>query len=200
MNESNGITFEQINPSTSSYNVDMVAQAGYDKTAIGYMPETRHARRTAGGQRKPADSGLPIAPEDRAALKLYLSRAVEAAGKMVSASTSRDSFGLYAASEALNDALRQMWRFRSVKHDDPDWRAILTAALGIIPQAKKKESIETLSTERCRSVHDMVTRCLSLSTKGADEAVEAVRLIEDAGFSPFYAISGDDSDEVAEGS
>src|SRR6266540_3623904 len=199
MNESNEITFEPISPLSSSYNVERLTQAGYDKTAAVYVPEQRHARRIADGKGRPAETGLPIAPEDRAALKLHWSRAVKAAGEMVSASTGHDSFALYGASEALNEALRQMWRFKSVKHDDLDWQAILTAALGIIPQAKKEERIETLPQERCRSIHDLVTRCLSLSTKGADEAVEAVRLIEEAGFSPFYAISGDDSEEVAEG-
>jgi hypothetical protein len=54
-----------------------------------------------------------------------------------------------------------------------------------------QKRVECLTSEQCRSIREIVDRYLGPATRSRDDLVEVVRLIEDAGFDPYAAISGD---------
>jgi hypothetical protein len=139
-------------------------------------------------------------PEERAALRQAYEGAVRAASILVRASLAEDVFSKFAGGAELQRSLERMWELRRVKDEDQHWKAILSGAMGIVPQVLEQGGYDVLPTEACRSINDLVTRCLSLSTKGKEETVESTRLIRDAGFSPFHFISGDPGEpEPSEG-
>ena len=58
--------------------------------------------------------------------------------------------------------------------------------------AEKK--VEQLTPDECLSIRDIVDRYLGPATRSNDDLNEVIRLIEDSGFDPYAAISGDLAD------
>lgn len=97
--------------------------------------------------------------------------------------------GLVIAADNLEVALDKLWGLRAVR--DLDWRTILNHAQGMLRQAFAEKRVEQLTPEQCRSIQTIIDRYLGPATKSVDDLNEVVRIIEDSGFDPYYAISGD---------
>jgi hypothetical protein len=99
---------------------------------------------------------------------------------------------LCIATDNLDIALGRLWELRKAR--DINWQTILNHTQGLLKQAFKAKRVEELNEEQCRRILEIVDRYLGPATKGTDDLNEVVRLIEDAGFDPYGAISGDQAD------
>jgi hypothetical protein len=100
-----------------------------------------------------------------------------------------------AAADELDVALAKLWDLREAR--DINWQAILNHTQGVLKQFFADKQVETLCPEQCRRIMEIVDGYLGPSTKTADELVEVIRLVEDAGADPFGAISGDPDETPA---
>src|SRR5262249_4339121 len=141
------------------------------------------------GQNERAPAGRVIRPETRAALRACWKGAVETAAEMIRASEDGDERGLVIAADDLDSALAKLWELRAAR--DIDWLTILNHAQGMLKQAFAQARVERLTPDQCRCIKKIVDRYLGPATKTIADLTEVIRLIEDAGFDPYFAISGD---------
>jgi hypothetical protein len=97
--------------------------------------------------------------------------------------------GLLRAADDLEQALAELWDLRAAR--DVDWQTILNHTQGLLRQAFAAKRVEGLAPEQCRAVREIVDRYLGPASRTPEDLVEVLRLIEDAGFDPYGAISGD---------
>jgi hypothetical protein len=147
-------------------------------------------RRRDPSKGKPTTS--PRRPELRTAFRAHWKAAVDAAVRMSEAAETRDPISLGIASDDLESSLKELWKLRAVR--DIDWQTILNHAQGMLRQAFAERRVERLTPPQCRMIRHIVEDHLGPASKTADELNEVLRLIEDAGFDPFCAISGDPSE------
>src|SRR5262249_50754919 len=120
--------------------------------------------------------------------------AKRAAWAMVEAAKYQEAMTLATAANALDLALRKMWEIRAGR-PDMDWRTILNHTRRVLQQCFDNKQVETLSVEQCQRIREIVERHLGPAAKNVDDLRGAVRLMEDAGFDPYAAISADPVDE-----
>jgi hypothetical protein len=154
---------------------------------IQARPRQLRARVPSQG-RQDRRSTLP-APKVRLALRVNWKAAREAADAMVQAGASKDMAGLAIAADDLDQALAKLWELRSVR--DLDWQTILNHVQGMMRQFFARKQVEELTQEQCRRILTIVEDYLGPATKSVADLNEVLRLIEDAGFDPYGAISGD---------
>jgi len=130
-------------------------------------------------------------PESRATFRSYWKAAHEAAEEMVRAAERNDCMGLAIAADNLELALAKLWDVREGR--DIDWKTILNHMQGMMRVFFLERRAESLSAEQCRKIETLTRHYLGPATKSTDDLNEAIRLIEDSGFDPYAAISGDDS-------
>lgn len=140
-------------------------------------------------------SPLPT-PEMREALRVNWKAAREAAAAMVQAAADQDLPGLGIAADDLDQALAKLWELRSFR--DLDWQTILNHVQGMMRQFFARKQVEVLTKEQCQKIWTIIEENLGPATKTVDDLNEVLRLIEDAGFDPFEAISGDVLDKRLE--
>lgn len=168
--------------------------------SVGYGAPTgeaevhfRRADQRQGSDRaRPKTGTAPVRPETRAALRDRWKAARAAAEAMVQAA-GQDPMGLAIAADNLELTLGGLWELRAAR--DIDWRTILNHVQGMVRQAFADKKVEQLTTEQCGCILEIVDRHLGPATKTTDDLNEVVRLIEDAGFDPYAAISGDPADD-----
>jgi hypothetical protein len=100
---------------------------------------------------------------------------------------------LTVAADNLDLALGKLWSLRSSR--DVNWTTILNHAQGMMKELFAAKQVEQLTPEQCDAILGLVDRHLGPSTKTLGDLNEAIRLIEDAGFDPYGAISGDPEGE-----
>ncbi len=154
---------------------------------------TRMAQVPRLARKQGPSAGPLIRPEARAAARAHWKGARAAAGAMLRAAESQDVMGLAIAADDLDLALAKLWEERATR--DLDWRTILNHAQGLLRQLFAARQVEQLTPEQCRCIGAIVDRHLGPATKTTDDLNETIRLIEDAGFDPYAAISGDPLDE-----
>lgn len=132
-------------------------------------------------------------PETRAAFRRLFKSALEAAAKMVDAANTQESMSLTIAADDLDIALSRLWELRD--HRDVNWQTILNHAQCMFKQLFAEKRVEQLTAAQCQAIQELVENYLGTSTKTTSDLNEAVRLIEDAGCDPYWAISGDPADE-----
>jgi hypothetical protein len=167
---------------------------------LGYGPATgepaegfaraAQPRRAAGA--RPAPASPLRRPETRAAARTHWKNARQAAEAMLLAARNGQLMELLIAADNLDFSMGQLWALRSTR--DINWRAILNHAQGMLRQAFAAKQVEQLTAEQCCCIRELVERHLGPATRTAEDLAEAVRLIEDAGFDPYGAISGDPPD------
>jgi hypothetical protein len=108
---------------------------------------------------------------------------------MVSSAQGGDKMALGVAVDNLDIALGKLWGLRASR--DVNWKTVLNHAQGMLKALFSAKRVEQLTPEQCEAILELVDRHLGPSTKTLDDLNEAVRLIEDAGFDPYGAISGD---------
>jgi hypothetical protein len=165
------------------------AATGEGGSAVGHLgvPGRREARRPA------AHTGrVGRRPEERVAFRGHWKKALEAARAMVNAAKARDAMGQAIAVDELDLALAKLWDLRRCR--DIDWQTILNHAQGLLKQIIAAKQMESLSAEQCQCIWQIVERHLGPATKSLDNLNETVRLIEEVGFDPYAALSGDARD------
>jgi hypothetical protein len=105
------------------------------------------------------------------------------------AATGQDLMQLANAADELDIALAELWKLRSAR--DINWQTILNHAQGMMRLAFAEKRVEQLTPEQCAAIRAIVDRHLGTATKSVDDLNEVVELIEQAGFDPYAAISGD---------
>jgi hypothetical protein len=96
---------------------------------------------------------------------------------------------LAIAADNLDLALGKLWDLRATR--DINWRTILNHVQGMIRQLFAARRIEQLSPAECEVFVELVNRYLGPATRTLDDLNDALRLVEDAGFDPYAAVSGD---------
>jgi hypothetical protein len=89
----------------------------------------------------------------------------------------------------LDQALAKLWELRSLR--DLDWKTILNHVQGMMRQFFAQRGVETLTENQAAKILTVIEDYLGPATKSVDDLNEALRLIEDAGFDPYWAISED---------
>lgn len=154
---------------------------------IRSISEVRPSNRTP--HSKDSTSSARLGPEMRVAFREYWKAALHAASQMHEAAKCEDSMGVFTATDDLEVALAELWKRKEAR--DIDWQTILNHTQGMLRQAFFEKRVESLTQEQCDSIRELVDRFLGPATKSTDDLNEAIRLIEDAGFDPYFAISGD---------
>ena len=121
-----------------------------------------------------------------------------AAAAMVEAAAAKDMPALTVAADDLDQSLSKLWKLRSGR--DLDWQTILNHTQDVMRQFFARKLVEELTAEQCRRIASIVDDYLGPATKSVDDLNEVLRLIEDAEFDPYAAISGDASDDCQMGS
>ena len=188
--ETENISFTAIESQSLATNVATPSRIGYDADPISKAESSFRRRQVGDGK---ASTGRDaVSPEDRAAMRAAYGNLVKSAAMLERAALEDDSFTKFSAGSSFQRSLEERWRLRRVKLADHHWRAIMTGALGLSTQVRDRGGFDVLPPEACRAINELVTRCLSLSTKEKEETIESARLIRDAGFSPFGFIAADD--------
>jgi hypothetical protein len=162
----------------------------------GEVPEPVSPRRQRPGPRKQVlrrETQRSASPESRAAFRCWWKNAQKAAASMELAATGQDLMQLANAADELDIALAELWKLRSTR--DINWHTILNHVQGMVRQAFAEKRIEQLTPGQCAAIRAIVDRHLGTSTKSVDDLNEVVELIEEAGFDPYGAISGDPLNE-----
>jgi hypothetical protein len=198
MTETNGeITIRKgSKPITLENLTSGVPAQTYYYGVTGEIPEPVSPRRQQPWPRgrAPRRETQPSAsPENRTAFRRWWKNAQKAAESMELAATDQDVMQLANAADELDIALAELWKLRSTR--DINWQTILNHAQGMVRQAFAEKRIEQLTPGQCSAIRAIVDRHLGTSTKSIDDLNEAVELIEQAGFDPYAAISGDPLDE-----
>ncbi len=145
-------------------------------------------RRPPGRGQRGQERPLP-ATDVRRAFRKHWNEAQEAAEAMHRAAKANDLMGLGVAADRLDQSLAELWKLREGR--DVDWQTILNHVQGMMRCFFLERRAETLTADQCKKIVDLVKDYLGPATKTVDDLTEALRLIEDAGFDPFAAISGD---------
>lgn len=135
-------------------------------------------------------------PETRAALRSHWNNAKAAAAALVQAAATNDKMEVALSADKLEGALTKLWELRASR--DLDWQTILNHVQGMLRQVFLQKRAEELTVEQGKCIYALVEHCIGPATKSADDLNEAIRLIIDAGFDPYAAISGDPSGESEE--
>lgn len=127
--------------------------------------------------------------EFRVAFRLHWRTAQKAANAMVEAATTDDRMGLGVAADNLDQSLAELWNLRGGR--DIDWQTILNHMQGMMRTFFGEKRAESLTVEQCNAIANLVKDYLGPALKTVDDLNEALRLIDDAGFDPYAAISAD---------
>lgn len=163
--------------------------------AAAIQVQPRQVQRSKGRGKSAPATMMPTA-ESRAAFRAHWKAAQEAADAMASAARRDDRISLGIAADDLEQALAKLWDLRDGR--DIDWQTILNHAQGMMRLFFQEKRVERLTTEQCRNIARLVKEYLGPATKTVDDLNEVLRLIDDAGFDPYAAISADPLDEEQE--
>lgn len=125
----------------------------------------------------------------RHAFRSHWNKAQAAAEAMLQAAKAKDLMDVGVAADQLDQSLSELWNLRDGR--DIDWQTILNHMQGMMRVFFLEKRAETLTAEQCKRIVDLVKDYLGPATKTVDDLNEVLRLIDDAGFDPFAAISGD---------
>jgi hypothetical protein len=176
---------------TDSYDVFFT---GDRAAAIQTQPRQIQQRSKKLGKSAPATL-MPTA-ESRAAFRSHWKAAQEAAEAMVGAEALDDRMSLGIAADDLEQALAKLWDLRAGR--DIDWQTILNHMQGMMRLFFQEKRAERLTAEQCKTIARLVKDYLGPATKTIDDLNEVLRLIDDAGFDPYAAISADPLNEEKE--
>ena len=115
---------------------------------------------------------------------------------MVGAAELDDRMSLGIAADDLEQALAKLWDLRDGR--DIDWQTILNHMQGLMRAFFQEKKAECLNVEQCKKIARLVQDYLGPATKSIDDLNEVLRLVEDAGFDPYGAISADPVDKDEE--
>ena len=127
--------------------------------------------------------------EHRRAFRKHWADAQEAAEAMLQAAEAKDLMAVGIAADNLDQSLAELWNLREGR--DIDWRTILNHAQGMMRTFFLEKRAESLTADQCKRIVELVKDYLGPATKTVDDLNEVLRLIDDAGFDPYAAISGD---------
>ena len=140
-------------------------------------------------------SPLPGA-DARRAFRIHWNAAQESGEAMLQAAESGDLMGVGIAADNLDQSLAKLWDLRDGR--DIDWQTILNHMQGMMRVFFEEKRAETLTVDQCKSIVNLVKDYLGPATKTVDDLNEVLRMIDDAGFDPYAAISGDPVDAAKE--
>jgi hypothetical protein len=160
---------------------------GDRQAAIQTLPRGLQPQST---QRSKTPTAIPMpTAESRATFRSYWKAARDAAQAMVHAAQRDDRMSLGIAADDLELAMAKLWDIR--QGHDIDWKTILNHMQGMMRLFFQEKRAESLTTEQCKNIAILTCDYLGPATKTTDDLNEALRLIEDSGFDPYAAISGD---------
>lgn len=119
----------------------------------------------------------------------HWTEAQNAAEAMFRAAEAEDCTGVGTAAGKLDQSLTEMWNLREGR--DINWQTILNHIQGLMRTFFLEKRAESTSTQQCRRIVELIKDHLGPSTKTINDLHEALRLIEEAGFDPYAAISAD---------
>jgi hypothetical protein len=175
---------------TDSYDV----ATGDHETLIRTRPRYVQNRILQSGKTE-RSTEMPTA-ESRAAFRLQWQAAQKAADAMVRATETDDRMSLGIAADDLDQSLAKLWAMRDGR--DVDWQTILNHMQGLMREFFQEKQAECLTVDQCKAIARLVNDYLGPATKTRDDLNEVLRLIDDADFDPYAAISGDPLDEEKE--
>jgi hypothetical protein len=100
-----------------------------------------------------------------------------------------DAQSRFVTADDLERALGKMWGLRAGRDDV--WKMILNHAQAMLRQLFKEKLVEALTPDQASAIGTIVEQYLGTATRTRDDLTEVIRLIDDAGCDPYYAISGD---------
>jgi hypothetical protein len=127
--------------------------------------------------------------DHRRAFRRHWTEAQEAAGAILQAAESNDLMGVGISADKLDQSLGELWNLREGR--DIDWQTILNHMQGMMRTFFLEKRAETLTADQCKRIVELVKDYLGPATKTIDDLNEVLRLIDDAGFDPYAAISAD---------
>src|ERR1700722_1179938 len=122
-----------------------------------------------------------------AAFRRHRMEAQQAAEAMLQGAEANDRMAVGNAASRLDRSLGEFWNLREGR--DIDWQTILNHIQGMMRICIIEKRAETLTADQCRRIVEMVKDYLEPATKTIDDLNEVLRLIDDAGFDPYAAIS-----------
>lgn len=128
-------------------------------------------------------------PEQRAMFRTRWKEANTAAEVMLHAAQHQDQMAMTVAADDLEMALSRLWDLRATR--DIDWKTILNHTQGMLKQLFAAKRVESLTEDQCESIVEIVAKYLGPATKTIEDLNAVLRLIEDIGFDPYGAISGE---------
>lgn len=146
------------------------------------------ARRPAVKERNGQTRTLPSA-ESRRAFRRHWTGAQQAAAAMLQGAEAKDLMEVGIAADKLDQSLAELWNLHAER--DIDWQTILNHLQGMMRTFFLEKRVETLTVEQCKKILELVKDYLGPATKTIDDLNEVLRLIDDAGFDPYAAISAD---------
>jgi hypothetical protein len=132
----------------------------------------------------------------RRSFRKHWAQAQEAAEAMLQAAEVKDLMAVGIAADKLDQSLGELWNLRAGR--DIDWQTILNHMQGMMRVFFQEKRAETLTVDQCTLIVDLVEHYLGPATKTVDDLNEVLRLIDDAGFDPYAAISGEAASDGAE--
>jgi hypothetical protein len=158
----------------------------FDRIVVDRSP--RMARRPLAKEKNGQVKVLPSS-EHRRAFRRHWIDAQEAAEAMLLAAEVKDLMAVGMAADKLDQSLGELWNLHAER--DIDWQTILNHMQGMMRTFFLEKRSETLTADQCKRIVEMVKDYLGPATKTIDDLNEVLRLIDDAGFDPYAAISGE---------
>ena len=162
----------------------------FDRVVVDRSPKL--ARRPPAKERNGQVKALPSS-EQRRVFRGHWTEAQAAAEEMRQAAAVNDLMGVGIAADKLDQSLGELWKMREER--DIDWQTILNHMQGMMRTFFLEKRAETLTTDQCKRIVELVKDYLGPATKTVDDLNEVLRLIDDAGFDPYAAISGEPATE-----
>jgi hypothetical protein len=93
---------------------------------------------------------------------------------------------MFGASVELNTFLERLWELKA--HRDDNWVGILDQAQTALKKLTATGDIESIDSDKCYKLLELVETYLSPATKTIDDLNKAVRLVSEMGISPYTGL------------
>ena len=122
----------------------------------------------------------------RYSLGLHLRQARACAAQLVEAAIDMDAMAMSESGIALSNELKTLWSLRDVR--EKEW----AEALNFLQTALALEEFEKFPSEKCEAIKNAVEEVLAGGSIDDDDVKRLRRILRNAGFDPWKAISAKD--------
>jgi hypothetical protein len=162
---------------------DVFADKADIRTIEGYPSKKRQIGTPSGQSPSVAHSALDVAQRD--AVRRATKDASNAAAEMLECAKDKDPIGLSVAGFDLVRKLGELWSLRANR--DCNWRDLVN----LLQLTLAQEDFEIYTPDKCAGLLRVLSDHLRCGTIETDDVGTSIRILEESGFDPWKAISGE---------